>query len=359
MNPNNNEMVSTLPEDSLGKQPHPVNQITRVSKYLALALFVILPFLGGYVGYQLAVKNSIGGNTEIISMSSPEVVNQQNLQGETLYYFSSYDDVVEYISSTNDPHINWKSKAQNKLKVVDNVLFEDQNLSVQNERYSMYFLLSSSTSDGLVFSRGSLIKGGEPIGTFKLNNFDNTLIEISDKNGKGTSTVLTNDDELVFADQEIGISFSYPASWESIAINYEEGYCDESYTKKDCKFYTFAPSNDPVRIFLVAQTQNKPLIGRGAFWGDSMNSSLNKETIEICRVDSLCSVVTNYNNLNFTKQTNVHTCGEGAGCEGEGDYYQHFNQDSSLVKFSFATYRLTDEDKKKFEDIVIDSFNII
>ncbi|MES2966865.1 MAG: hypothetical protein V4668_03690 [Patescibacteria group bacterium] len=53
MNPNNNEIVSTLPEDSLGKQPHPVNQITPVSKYLALALFIILPFLGAYIGYNL------------------------------------------------------------------------------------------------------------------------------------------------------------------------------------------------------------------------------------------------------------------------------------------------------------------
>ncbi|MES2966867.1 MAG: hypothetical protein V4668_03700 [Patescibacteria group bacterium] len=59
MNPNNNEIVSTLPEDSLGKQPHPVNQITPVSKYLALALFIILPFLGAYIGYQLAPERVV------------------------------------------------------------------------------------------------------------------------------------------------------------------------------------------------------------------------------------------------------------------------------------------------------------
>ena len=351
-------MISTLPGDPIVKQPHPVNQITPVSKYLALALFVMLPFIGAYVGYQFAVNNSIGGNTEIISMSSPEVVNQQNLQGETLYYFSSYDDVVEYISSTNDPHIDWKSKALNKLKVVDNVLFEDKNLPIQNEQYSMYFLLSTSTSDELVFSRGSLIKGGEPIGIFKLNNSDNTLIEISDTNGIGTTTLLTSEGELVFNGQEKGISFSYPASWGSITINYEEGYCDETDPIKDCKFYIFAPSSDPVKVFLVAQTQNKPLIGRGAFWGDSMDYSLNKDTVDLCRTSILCTVVTNSHNLNFTKQKNIHSCEEGEGCESKGDYYQLFNPGSGLVKFSFASYRLSDEEKKKFEDIVIDSFKL-
>ncbi len=50
-------MVSTSPNDPLVKQPHPVNQITPVSKYLALALFVILPFVGAYVGYQMALEN--------------------------------------------------------------------------------------------------------------------------------------------------------------------------------------------------------------------------------------------------------------------------------------------------------------
>ena len=31
-----------------------LNRVTKLSKYLALALFVALPFIGGYVGYQLA-----------------------------------------------------------------------------------------------------------------------------------------------------------------------------------------------------------------------------------------------------------------------------------------------------------------
>lgn len=38
---------------------HPVHQVTAVSKYLALALFIILPFVGGYIGYRLAPEKTI------------------------------------------------------------------------------------------------------------------------------------------------------------------------------------------------------------------------------------------------------------------------------------------------------------
>lgn len=44
---------------------HPVFCITSVSKYLALALFVILPFLGGYVGYVSAPEKVVEVETVI------------------------------------------------------------------------------------------------------------------------------------------------------------------------------------------------------------------------------------------------------------------------------------------------------
>ena len=35
-------------------QPHNLHKVTPLSKYLALVLFVALPFIGGWVGYQYA-----------------------------------------------------------------------------------------------------------------------------------------------------------------------------------------------------------------------------------------------------------------------------------------------------------------
>jgi len=60
MNPHNdNEMVDTLPTDPLVRQPHPVNQVTTLSKYLALGLFIVLPFFGAFVGYNYAPVQNV------------------------------------------------------------------------------------------------------------------------------------------------------------------------------------------------------------------------------------------------------------------------------------------------------------
>jgi hypothetical protein len=40
------------------KQTHPVFTVTTLSKYLALALFILLPFIGGYIGYVYAPSDA-------------------------------------------------------------------------------------------------------------------------------------------------------------------------------------------------------------------------------------------------------------------------------------------------------------
>lgn len=47
----------------------PLSQVTTVSKYLALGLFVALPFIGGYVGYNYGVAHM---KSEIVDMSTDE-----------------------------------------------------------------------------------------------------------------------------------------------------------------------------------------------------------------------------------------------------------------------------------------------
>ena len=41
-------------EEVRAKQPSPLHQVTPLSKYLAMALFIILPFVGGWIGYTYA-----------------------------------------------------------------------------------------------------------------------------------------------------------------------------------------------------------------------------------------------------------------------------------------------------------------
>lgn len=179
MNPEtNNRMIESNANVTVAKIPHPVNQVTTISKYLALALFIFLPFIGGYIGYVYApdeiMEESIQINHTIVRNID---TNQVNQSGESLYYFASYDDVVEYMSSVADPHLDWKNKVKDKLKVIENVTFSEPDLLDTNERYSLYFVLTSSTSDELIFSRGSLIKGGEPIGIYTLSKSDNKFYQ--------------------------------------------------------------------------------------------------------------------------------------------------------------------------------------
>lgn len=188
MNPETNnqpkESFLTPPEP---KTPHPVNQVTTVSKYLALALFILLPFIGGYIGYVYAPEKVVEISQPIANLIVTQVADNKEVglkEGivAPLYYFISYDDVIDYMSSVEDPHLDWKNKAKDKLMVFEGVTFAESGILDDNEKYSLYFVETSETPYEIIFRRGSLIKGGEPIGTYVLSKSDNTLIERSSLN---------------------------------------------------------------------------------------------------------------------------------------------------------------------------------
>lgn len=91
---------------------HPINQVTPVSKYLAMALFIILPFVGGYVGYTFAPEKVVEVTVTpavIITPSEAESfdvlvsvpVDAQHFlfEGRKTGYFSSNDKV--YLAQLN------------------------------------------------------------------------------------------------------------------------------------------------------------------------------------------------------------------------------------------------------------------
>jgi len=55
---------------------HPVNRVTPVSKYLTMALFIILPFVGGYVGYSLAPEKVVEVENVVTTKSDTIGQNQ-------------------------------------------------------------------------------------------------------------------------------------------------------------------------------------------------------------------------------------------------------------------------------------------
>ncbi|MES2966868.1 MAG: hypothetical protein V4668_03705 [Patescibacteria group bacterium] len=166
MNPNNNEMVSTQHNESKIAQPHPVNQITPVSKYLALALFIILPFLGAYIGYQLAPEKVV----EVpVSIMKEEIVAQEgNIQ--SLRYIDS-GDWNEYVNDADN---------FSKISVINNVLFASGMEDLVSITQSPYFVqLLSSTSDYYIFCIPPFGKGGTCNSLIKYSLTANTVNRLS------------------------------------------------------------------------------------------------------------------------------------------------------------------------------------
>lgn len=79
MNPENNNLSNPVESANVNDaNTHSVNQVTPVSKYLAMALFIILPFLGGLVGYSLAPEKVVEVENIVTTKSDTvDGINQQ------------------------------------------------------------------------------------------------------------------------------------------------------------------------------------------------------------------------------------------------------------------------------------------
>jgi hypothetical protein len=79
MNPETNQQPNLVESSSVTSENiHPVNQITPLSKYLAMVLFIMLPFLGGYVGYTLAPEKVVEVENVVITKSDTVDENTQS-----------------------------------------------------------------------------------------------------------------------------------------------------------------------------------------------------------------------------------------------------------------------------------------
>ena len=143
MNLNNaNEMVSTSPTDPVVNQPHPVNQVTTFSKYLAMVLFVALPFIGAYVGHQLgaqketitsALENNISAGNSFSEelMPSTDAVSYEidqtsveNYNNEINSYYST--TTLRYVEANQDTSDFWANPNNyTNSKVITGVTFVD------------------------------------------------------------------------------------------------------------------------------------------------------------------------------------------------------------------------------------------
>lgn len=101
------------------EQKSPVNQVTPLSKYLALALFVTLPFLGGWIGYEYAPEKiimietvvvkepkALSANTEVNTVAT----NLENLQLEKRFWQSICEEGIQKRFLINDENVYYENK---------------------------------------------------------------------------------------------------------------------------------------------------------------------------------------------------------------------------------------------------------
>lgn len=82
MNPENNDQEITLKETFIA----PLCKVTPVSKYLAMGIFIIMPFVGGLIGYQLATERMIEMQsmvaTPLSEFSEEEIIELHKIKAE-------------------------------------------------------------------------------------------------------------------------------------------------------------------------------------------------------------------------------------------------------------------------------------
>ncbi len=119
-------MVETLPTDPLVRQPHPVRQVTSLSKYLALALFVTLPFIGAYVGYQFAPVQQITTTVPVPVTNTDAVatnISFQKLSPEVLMFPMIETPQIKFFKRT-------ESEGAIDITFISNSKYEKTNADV-------------------------------------------------------------------------------------------------------------------------------------------------------------------------------------------------------------------------------------
>ena len=103
MEPQQNEVESVIA---------PLKKVTSLSKYLALSLFIILPFLGGWIGYNLAPEKVLEVERILIKEVSTENSETKLSTTSTLFTQFTYQDT----------EINLAFELNNKFQVEKNDL---------------------------------------------------------------------------------------------------------------------------------------------------------------------------------------------------------------------------------------------
>lgn len=117
------EHVSEDQESLLAATKSPLHTVTPLSKYLAMVLFILMPFIGGYIGYTYAPEKVVEVEKVVIKEVLVEVPVQaeQVSQGSVLFdnfelsqsednyvmYWTISDDVIDTFAASETAYITF------------------------------------------------------------------------------------------------------------------------------------------------------------------------------------------------------------------------------------------------------------
>ena len=156
MNPQKNDNESFEIQER-----HPVFQVTKLSKYLAMILFIMMPFVGGYIGYVYAPEKVIEVENNQISIANREQVSvSERLQifskdspyfatdGQDLYCLNSIAGEIKAIKLPGVNPAHFKQLSEKYIK--DDVKAYRVLCSRPNDSYIYEFEVSDVNSFELV-----------------------------------------------------------------------------------------------------------------------------------------------------------------------------------------------------------------
>jgi hypothetical protein len=139
----------------LPKEKHPLFQVTTFSKYLATALFVLLPFVGGYIGFKVALKEK-----QILPIVTESIKHQTSGLGvENYTHIYNYSGHNLYV--VNNDTVGCLTEDDDKLIVktlegIDAASFQFITETYVKDKNSVYRVLCHRGKDRVDISRSEV-----------------------------------------------------------------------------------------------------------------------------------------------------------------------------------------------------------
>ena len=134
--------------DTTKSEKHPVFQVTQTSKYLAMLLFILMPFVGGWIGYTMApiktvvietktVTNVFEEAEQLLSVESAVVVNDGDIEvlfsnGEKSIVARAYKPVSQEKYYEIETYTGATISPNRKFIALQGIGFEDSFIRIYN-----------------------------------------------------------------------------------------------------------------------------------------------------------------------------------------------------------------------------------